>query len=396
VIRRITIAVLAAFLVGAVLAVPATSASGSAVVAKKKHKKKCKKKKKKGRKAAATAKKHKKAKKCKKGGGSSSGRGLPGQATPSSPKQPDPPATPATLHVKSVAVSPDTVLAGNPATGQVTVDANAPAGGQQVDLQVTGAPSVSVPGSVVVIPAGQKTAAFSVATTQGVAATATVTASIGTSTATGQLKVVDKPSVKSVRLVRQCFTPGTWADNLVTLDVPAPSNTVVSLSNDPSGSLVPTTPTVTVLAGSISAAFSVEALSVDTPQASIFAAAPETPAQSASASVSIDDPATEVTGLTIDPDEIAPGHETGGTVTLSCEAPPGGTDVTISVQSGDASGLTFPATVHVDAGELSASFTIAAQPEDVPESTNEEYTIGADAGGGHAEAALKVTSVHTT
>jgi len=46
VIRRITIAVLAAFLAGAVLAVPASSKGGPAVVAKKKAKK-CKKKSKK-------------------------------------------------------------------------------------------------------------------------------------------------------------------------------------------------------------------------------------------------------------------------------------------------------------------------------------------------------------
>ena len=182
-IRRITIAVLAAALAGAVLAVPASSNSGPAAVAKKKAKK-CKKGKK--------GKKAKKRKGCKHG--SSSVSGLPGEATPSSPKQPNSPPPPPDnpdLHVSGVSVTDGTLLGGNSTSGLVTLDHVATTGGQQVDLTSDVAPRVQVPASVVVVE-GQKTASFQVNTTFGTPITGTLTASIGTSNATTTLKVVDR------------------------------------------------------------------------------------------------------------------------------------------------------------------------------------------------------------
>jgi hypothetical protein len=156
VIRRITIVFLAAALAGALLAVPALSKSGPSAVAAKKAKKKCKK--------AKKGKKGKKRKGCK-SGGSAGATGLPGQATPSKPTPPDPPTTPPTLHVAVLGVSPNTVLAPDSATGQVTLDAAAPSGGQQVDLQSDTA-RVTLPSYVVVAP-GQTDASFPVNTTLG-------------------------------------------------------------------------------------------------------------------------------------------------------------------------------------------------------------------------------------
>jgi hypothetical protein len=335
VVRRVTVAVLAAALAGAVVAVPALSKSGPAVVAKKKAKK-CKK-----------GKKGKKRKGCNRGG--PAGLSLPGQATPSKPKQP---TTPPTLHMTSVGVAPSTVLAGNPTTGQVTVDVAAPSGGQQVDLQ-SDSSRVSVPGSVVVA-SGQKSASFPVTTSVGGPVTATLTGSIDTSTASAQLKVVDKPSVSSVQLQRQCFTPATWSANQVTLDIPAPSDTVVSLSSDTPLSLAPTNPTVTVPLGSTSASFSVDVFAVNAPLVTVSAAAPSTPAATATASVSSTDPATHVVGLTLNPDTVVAGNVSQGTVTLDCEAPPGGTSVTLSADAG----IGVPPNVVVPAGALSVGFTI--------------------------------------
>ena len=207
--------VLAAALAGAVLAVPALSKSGpAAVAAKKKAKKKCKK--------AKKGKKVKKRKGCK-SGGSAGATGLPGQATPSKPTPPDPPTTPPTLHVADLGVSPNTVLAPGSATGQVTLDAAAPSGGQQVDLQSDTA-RVTLPSYVVVAP-GQTNASFPVNTTLGPPVTATLTGSVGASTATTQLSVVDTASVSAVKLERQCFTFGPYSSNRVSLDVPAPEDT---------------------------------------------------------------------------------------------------------------------------------------------------------------------------
>jgi trimeric autotransporter adhesin len=373
VIRRITIAVLAAALAGAVLAVPASSNSDSAAVAKKKAKR-CKKKGKKGKKA-------KKRKGCK-GGIGSSGSGLPGEATPASPKQPNfppPPPNNPVLHVSSLSVSDGTLLGGNSTNGLVTLDHAAAAGGQQVDLSSDVAPRVQVPASVVVV-SGQKTASFQVDTTFGTPITATLTASIDTSNATTALKVVDRPSVASVKLQRRCFTPGTWPTNRVTLDIPAPADTSVALgSSDPLSLSLPLA-TVTVPSGSTSALFAVNALAASD-GVTVSATAPSTPPQSDSATVSLTDPATHADGLTVDPDTVVAGSGSTGTVTLDCEAPPGGTTVTLS--SADP-GVTFDstgsqsATVDVPEGQLSADFTISTDGGLADGQYDVSATVGAD------------------
>ena len=342
VIRRITIAVLAAALAGAVLAVPALSASGpQAAAAKKAKKKKCKKK----------AKKSKKKKGCKTAGGGTSGGGIPGQATPSSPTKPDDPNNPSNLKVVTFELAAGTVLAPNSTTGTVTVDVAAPSGGQEVDLQSSSPSRVSVPASVVVA-SGQTQASFSVGTTSGVPVTSTLTASIGSSNATTQLKVVDTASVKSVGLERRCFTFGPFSSNRVSLDVPAPNDTLVSLlSSDPSALSVPAG--VTVPSGSSSALFSVNALASSS-SLTVTATLGASEATD-SASVSELDPATNADELVVNPDTVVAGNGSTGTVTLDCEAPSGGTTVTLSTSD---PGVAVPPSVVVPAGQLSVNFPI--------------------------------------
>ena len=359
--------VLAAALAGALLAVPALSKSGPSAVAAKKAKKKCKK-----------AKKGK-------SGGSAGATGLPGQATPSKPTPPDPPTTPPTLHVADLGVSPNTVLAPDSATGQVTLDAAAPSGGQQVDLQSDTA-RVTLPSYVVVAP-GQTNASFPVNTTLGPPVTATLTGSVGASSQTTQLSVVDTASVSSVKLERQCFTFGPYSSNRVSLDVPAPDDTVVSLSSDSAGLTVPSG--VTVPSGSASAFFSVNAVS-DSPSVTVTASLGASQATD-TASVSSSDPATHADDLTVDPDTVVPGGGSTGTVTLDCEAPPGGTTVTLS--SADP-GVTFDstgtqsATVNVPEGHLSADFTISTDGA----LADGVYDVSATAGGVTVPATLTIDS----
>jgi hypothetical protein len=387
VIRRITIAILAAFLAGAVLAVPASSKGGPGAVAAKKAKK-CKKKK--SKKSAVTAKKKKK---CKKGGGGTSGSGLPGQATPSSPKQPDQPVTPPTLQVTELGVAANPVFAGNSTTGQVTVDTVAGPSGQQVDLQSSD-PSVSVPANVVV-GAGQKTASFSVSTTAGTPATATLTASIGSSNATAQLDVVDTASVSSVKLERECFTIGLFSSNRVSLDVPAPSDTPVDLvSSDPLSLQVQ--PGVTVPTGSSSALFSVTTL-LPISSAVVTASLGSSEATD-TASVSATTPDPKASGLTLSPESVLAGDLTTGTVSLDCEAPAGGTVVSLSAVGPGASELpptlTMPSSVTVPAGATSATFQIQTiEGGDGTESGT--YTISATAGGDTKDTTLTVNNQAT-
>lgn len=374
-IRRITIAVLAALLVGAVLAVPASSKIGPSAVASKKAKS-CKKGKK-GKRA--------KKKRCKRSGGSTSGGGgIPGQATPSSPTQPAGPPTAPTVHVDSLGVAASTVLAPNSTTGTVTLDVAAPSGGQQVDLQSDSA-RVTVPSFVLVAP-GQKNASFSVDTSSGPAVTATLTASIDASNASTQVHVVNAPSVSSVKLARQCFTFGPFSSNRVTLDVPAPEDTLVSLlSSDPSALQVPAG--VTVPSGSTSAFFSVDALAASG-SVTVTASLGSSEATD-SAPVSETDPVTHAAGLTLNPDTVVDGDGSTGTVTLDCEAPAGGTTVTLA--SSDPQ-VGVPVSVNVPAGQLSAEFPITTQ-EGMPDGPSD---ISATAGGDTVHATLSVVGVLPT
>ena len=267
----------------------------------------------------------------------------------------------------------------------VTLDAAAPSGGQQIDLQSDTA-RVTLPSYVVVAP-GQTNASFPVNTTLGPPVTATLTGSVGASSQTTQLSVVDTASVSSVKLERQCFTFGPYSSNRVSLDVPAPDDTVVSLSSDSAGLTVPSG--VTVPSGSASAFFSVNAVS-DSPSVTVTASLGASQATD-TASVSSSDPATHADDLTVDPDTVVPGGGSTGTVTLDCEAPPGGTTVTLS--SADP-GVTFDstgtqsATVNVPEGHLSADFTISTDGA----LADGVYDVSATAGGVTVPATLTIDS----
>jgi trimeric autotransporter adhesin len=373
VIRRVTIAVLAAFIAGAVLVVPASAKSGPQAVAAKKKAKKCKKK-----------KKGKKKKGCKgvAGGGGASGSGLPGEKTPTSPTQPDNPTIP---NMASVDLAANPVLAGTSSTGTVTVDGPAPSAGQKVDLTSSNSARVSVPASVVVAP-GQTTASFSITTTSGSPLTATLTGETAGTSANVQLNVVDKPSVKSVELQRQCFTFGSFGSNRVTLDVPAPADTLIDLvSDNPSALQVPSD--VTVPEGSSSAFFSVNALAA-TLSVGVTATL-DTSQATDTALVSSTDPDPEAGSLSVNPDKVKPGNGTTATVTLACEAPTGG--VTVDLTSDDP-GVTVPASVNVPAGKLSQTFDVDTDPT-LP---NGVYDIHATVGGVTVDASLTIDSTLPT
>jgi hypothetical protein len=328
------LAALMAALVGGTLALPASSKTGPLA-----HAAKCKK---------AKKGKKKKKKKCKPAG--PSGTSLPGQATHPSVT---PPVVPAALSVNAIGVTDNTVLSGDSTTGQVTLSGQAPSGGQSVDLQSSDTSVTLVPATVVVA-AGQTTAPFSVNTTQGQTAAATLTASSGSSNATTQLTVVNTPSVASVALEKECFTaPGTFSANRVTLDVPAPADTSVLLQSDAPLDLgVP--PSVLVPSGSKTAFFDANALQPN-PLVKVTA----TLGQSAqdTAAVNSSPPAPAVTDLSLDPTSVTVGGTSQGTVTLNCEAP---TDIVVNLSS-DAPGVATPAasTVTILQGQVSSDpFTI--------------------------------------
>jgi hypothetical protein len=334
-IRRITLAALLATLVGGSLALPASSKPGPVA-----HASKCKKK---GKKAA----KAKKKKKCKRG--QQSQTTLPGEAAHPTPTQP---SVAPTLLVNDLSVAANPILGGDSTSGQVTISQAAPSGGQVVQLS-SDSSRVSVPGSVLV-PAGLTKAGFTVDSNQvPPPTTATLTAAIGTSTATTPLSVVDAPSVSSLALQRKCFTgPATFSSNRVTLDVPAPADTVVDLSSDNLGSLtVPST--VTVPSGSRSALFGVTTTS--TPGSATVTATLNASSAFATSSVSATSPTPAVATLTLQTNDVSVGTPVQGTVTLDCEALTGGT--LVDVES-DLPGVDVQGPVVVPQDQLSTTFTI--------------------------------------
>ena len=352
-IRRITLAVVVASLAGGMLALPAASKTGPVAKASK-----CRKGKK--------GKHHKK--KCK--GSNGAQATLPGQATHSTPT---PPVVPPALLVNSLAVTDNPVLAGSSTQGRVMISGAAPSGGQSVVLQSSDPARAAVPGSVVVAP-GQTTATFQVDTTAGSATTATLTASIGGSTASRPLDLVSTPSVSAVALDHQCYPgPGSFTANSVTLDVAAPTNTAVTLSSDDPLALSVSTP-VTVAAGSNTAFFPVTAL-LPTPAVTVTATLSPSQASDTASIRSLASPPPAASGLDLNPSTVNPGGTPIGTVTLDCEAPPGGTVVTLG--STDSTNVSVPATVTAQAGQLSADFPITVNGR--PDSGS--ATISATAGG---------------
>jgi hypothetical protein len=369
-IRKITLAALMATVVAGTLALPA-SASASPVA----HASKCKKKK--HKRSAQSAKKKKK--KCGRAG--PSGSALPGQATHPNTTTQSPAPT-----VADIGVTSSPVLDGDSTTGQVTISGPAPSGGQPVTLQSDTA-RATVPGSVVV-PAGQTTATFPVGTTKGPSATATLTASIGTSSDQVQLSIVSDPSVTSVSLERHCLAANdSFTANRVTLDVPAPVDTPVSLSSDNAALSVPSS--TVVPAGSKTALF---ATTADTPSpdpaTAVVTASLNLSSAMDTATVSSTTPNPAVSGVSLQPNTVSVNGTSFGTVTLDCEAGSSGTTVNLSsLQPSIAN--PHDLTVTVPAGQLSSPpFTVDAF------STIGTADIVATTGtGGSQQATLSVTSL---
>ncbi len=367
-IRRITLAALVAALAGGTLAIPASSKPGPVASASK-----CKK---------AKKGKHKKKKKC--GRSSPSETTLPGQATHTVPNQPPPP--PATPGVSAIGVTDNPVLGGGSTTGQVTLDAAAPSGGQTVALQSDLPGRADVLPASVVVAAGQTSASFQVDTTAGPAVTATLSASIGASVASTQLRIVSDPSVDSVALERACFTPGTYNSNRVTLDVTAPADTAVDLSDD-SSFLDVAPPTTTVPSGSKSAFFSAIVSPLATPTNAMVTATLGSSHASDSASLNPTSPDPNVTGLSLSPDSVTAGSPSTATVTLDCEASSGGAVVDLS---SNLAGVTVPMTVTVPQDQLSASFQV-----NTAGTANGDATITASRGASQRTAVLHVNNLGT-
>lgn len=248
----------------------------------------------------------------------------------------------------ALSISPAKVAGAASTTGTITLIAQAPAGGLTLSLNSSSS-AASVPASVTVA-AGATTAAFTVTTTAVSSdTTVTVTATFGVTSTTASL-LVTAPSSATVALSPSSVTGGTSSTATVTLSSAAPAGgSIVTLSSNNAAATVPSSVTVSVGATSASFTVGTTAVALDS-QATITASL-----NGSSATGILKVNAARLSTLTLNPTTVAGGKTSTGTVTLSGPAPING--VTVALSSGSTA-ATAPATVSVNSGASSASFTI--------------------------------------
>jgi len=283
-----------------------------------------------------------------------------------------------TLTLLSLTMNPATVTGGNPSTGTVTLNGQAPVGGEQVSLSSSNTAVATVPTSVTV-PAGATTATFPV-NTSAVATSTTVTISAsGSGTQTTSLTVTPTalPTLSSMALSPSSVTGGTPSTGTVTLSGPAPSGgAVVSLSsNNPAVASVPSSASVTVPAGATTATFPVNTSAVAT-STTVTISASYGGTQTTSLTVTPTALPT-LSSMALTPSSVTGGTPSTGTVTLSGPAPSGGAVVSLSGNNPAVAAVPASGSVTVPAGATTATFPVNTSAV----ATSTTVTISASYGG---------------
>jgi len=256
------------------------------------------------------------------------------------------------LQVTSLTFAPSTVTGGDISTGTVVLSGVAPTSGATVVL-ASSSSSVAVPSSVN-IPSGKSSAQFVVdtfAVTQ--IAPATITASLGQSTASGAL-TVDPATLLSISLRPSSVAGGLPSACTLALTGAAPTGSlVVTLSSSDKSAEVPAS--VTIPAGQRSKQFNVATKPVNAPTSATIAATATTALGLASASEMLTVLPPALTSLEVSPKTVAGGANATGRVTIGGRAQAGGMTVTLATSQ---TAVTIPASVTIASGESEASFPI--------------------------------------
>lgn len=264
--------------------------------------------------------------------------------------------------VTGLGVSPSSVQGGTAVTGTVTLDSPAPAGGATVCLDSANHAAVLLPRSVV-IPEGSVSANFTISTTsQRDQAVVAVRATHAASSQTASVTIEAQPRVTGLTLSPSRVNGGGTATGTVTLNRQAPPGgvTVTLTNSDPATVTVPSS--VTVPESAATAQFSISAGAV---QVSTDVVVSATLVDSVSATLSVISGALEVESVAVSPATAFGGHGNATlAVTLTAEAPPGGTVVALG--SSDPSAATAPASLTIPAGSATGSATVTTSPVSTP------------------------------
>jgi hypothetical protein len=259
----------------------------------------------------------------------------------------------------NVTFSPEAVTGGDPTTGTVTLTGPAPSGGVTISLFSANPNRVQVPGSVTV-PAGATSANFPVTT----AATAfqwpiTVAAVLGPAQASGQLLVdtAGGATLQSFTISPNSVPAGTPATATITMNgsVTGSFDAPIALSSsDPS--VVGVVAGVSVPVGSSSTTFQLFGQDLAKKTTVTITASFDKVVKSANITITPNGDAL-VSSLSFSPNPVKAGNVTVGTVTLTGNAPAGGTIVDFSTSNNSA--VAIPGSVGVSAGSKSTTFNMS-------------------------------------
>ena len=256
--------------------------------------------------------------------------------------------------VSGVACSPTSLGQSAVSTCTVTLTQSAPTGGSAVTLGSNNA-SLTVPASVTVA-SGATTATFSATAAASIASnqTATVTATLGSSSQTATISLLAPVLVSTLACSPTSLGQSAVSTCTVTLTQTAPAGgSSVTLGSSNASLTVPAS--VTVAAGAITATFSATAAaSIASNQSATVTATLGSSSQTAT--ISLLAPVL-VSGVACNPTNLGQSAVSTCTVTLTQTAPTGGSAVTLG--SNNAS-LTVPASVTVASGATTATFSATA------------------------------------
>lgn len=280
----------------------------------------------------------------------------------------------------SVTLNPTSVLGGAAAQGTVQIGAPAPAGGLSVSL-ISNNAAATVPGTVLV-PAGQTSATFNVATAAVTApATATITASAG------GVSVASNLTVRVLAPTTLVFSPATVTGGAsstatVTVSDPAPAaGTTVLLSSNNVAAKVPVS--VKIAAGQTSATFVVTSVAV---AADVSASVTSTVGtQSLSNTLIVKAPVAQ--SVTFLPNSVLGGKASVGIVTLNGITAVGGR--VVQLRSSNPAIAAVPASVTVPVGKNVITFNVTTSAV----LTSSDVTITATTGAVEASGTLNVRPV---
>lgn len=248
----------------------------------------------------------------------------------------------------SISLNPTSVVGGLTAMGTVTLSAEAGSGGFLVNVKSNNA-AVVVPATVTV-PSGLSTATFTIMTTSQVAQQkATISANAGSITQTAVLTVI--PASLGSLTVNPSTVAGTISSaGTVNLTGPAPSGgLVVSLSSNSKYAKVPAT--VSIGQGLSSGSFEVKTSAVTSQTSATITASLNGADKAATLTIAL----PWVVSLTLSPSSVAGGSGSTGKISLSGPAIASGMSVALT---SSLSSATVPASVKIEAGKLTANFSI--------------------------------------